>query len=494
MYLLVLDQGTTSSRAIIFSPSGDIVSTGQIPIAPRYPEPGWVEQDPEQIWHTAWEAMTFALKSSGLDFKDIAAIGITNQRETTLVWDRKTGVSVAPAIVWQCRRTAPRCQKLVDEGWEPLIRERTGLVLDAYFSATKLEWLLNLPGIRDRAQRGELCFGTVDAWLAYNLTGGRRHVTDVTNASRTLLYNIHRHMWDPDLLKLFNIPPEILPEVVPSSGIIAMTDSRLTETEIPIAAMVGDQTAALFGQGCVYPGMAKNTYGTGAFLLMHTGKTPTPTLPGLLTTVAAEVGQGSSYALEGSIFMAGAAIDWLKEPMGFISRAQDSENVALSLKDSEDVYVVPAFTGLGSPYWDGFARGTVVGLSRSTGPLHIVRATLESIAYQTRDVLELMAVSSGYPFTELRVDGGVTRNRFLMQFQSDILGVPVLRSQMTETTALGAAYLAGLGIGIWKSVDQLPDTRYAVDVFEPHMTRTVADQKYQRWQDAVSRSRHWAQP
>ncbi len=494
MYLLALDQGTTSSRAIIFSLSGTIVATGQVPIIQRYPEPGWVEQAPAEIWQTAWGSMTLALQSSGLEFKDITAIGIANQRETTLLWDRETGISVAPAIVWQCRRTAPRCQKLVDEGWEPLIRERTGLVLDAYFSATKLEWLLNLPGLRDRAQRGELCFGTVDAWLTYNLTGGKRHVTDVTNASRTLLYNIHRHAWDSDLLELFNIPPQILPEVVPSSGFIAMTDSRLTGTEVPITAMVGDQTAALFGQGCIYLGMAKNTYGTGAFLLMHTGTNPTPTLPGLLTTMAAQVGQETSYALEGSIFMAGAAIDWLKEPMGFILSAQDSEKVALSVEDVEDVYVVPAFVGLGSPYWDGFARGAVVGLSRNTGPAHIVRATLESIAYQTRDVLNLMTVSSGRQPTELRVDGGVTRNRFLMQFQSDILGVPVLRSHMTETTALGAAYLAGLGVGIWNSVDQVPDTCSTGDLFEPKMTRTVADQKYQRWQDAVARSRHWVQP
>ncbi len=492
-YLLALDQGTTSSRAVVLQSDGRVLSSAQQRFRQWYPEAGWVEHDPVEIWQSQRDAMQEALGMAHLGLGDIKAIGIANQRETTVLWDKVTGEPVARAIVWQCRRTAALCQEMVARGLKPMIRERTGLVLDAYFSATKIQWLLdNVAGLRIRAERGEVCFGTVDSWLVYNLTGKRTHVTDVTNASRTLLFNIHTRQWDPELLRIFNIPPDILPTVVPSAGYIGTTDASVVGDAVPIAGLAGDQAAALFGQGCIHPGMAKNTYGTGAFLLMHTGDQPVPPVPGLLTTLACEVAGGKPYALEGSIFMAGAVIDWLKESMGMIHSASESEQLALSVSDTQDVYLVPAFVGLGSPYWDGFARGTIVGLTRGSGRAHVVRAALESVAYQTRDVLDRMVQASGYPLAELRVDGGASRNQFLMQFQADILGVPVLRSHNWETTALGAAYLAGVGVGIYSGPEHIFRQTEEFTRFDPQASKEEVNARYRRWQKAVERSRGWA--
>ena len=490
-YILALDQGTTSSRAILFDRSGAPVAVAQYEFPQYFPQPGWVEHDPDEIWESQMKATRQVIRESGITAHDIAGIGITNQRETTLLWDRKTGRPVCNAIVWQCRRTAAICDRLRGQGYEEMIRTRTGLVIDAYFSGTKIQWMLdNIPGIRTRAEKGDLAFGTVDSWLVYRLTGGRLHVTDPSNASRTLLYNITEHRWDRQILEAFHIPEALLPDVVPSSGVIGETDVSLFGASIPISGIAGDQQAALFGQGCFAPGELKNTYGTGCFLLMHTGNRPVVSSGGLLSTVAWGINGHIEYALEGSIFVAGAVIQWLRDQLGLIEQATDSEALALSVEDSGGMYLVPAFVGLGAPYWDMYARGLMVGLTRGTTRAHIVRAALESIAYQTRDVVETMTKDTQIPINSLRVDGGASANEFLMQFQADILQVPVDRPVATESTARGAAYLAGLGVGFWQSRDDLP-VNQDIHRYTPHMAESMRDQLYHGWQEAIRRSRGW---
>ena len=490
-YILALDQGTTSSRAVLFDESGEPVAIAQHTFPQYFPQPGWVEHDPDEIWESQMKAAREVIRESGITAHDIAGIGITNQRETTLLWDRKTGRPVCNAIVWQCRRTAAICDRLRAEGYEEMIRTRTGLVIDAYFSGTKIQWMLdNIPGIRTRAEKGDLAFGTVDSWLVYRLTGGRLHVTDPSNASRTLLYNITEHRWDRHIFETFHIPEALLPDVVPSSGVIGETDVSLFGASIPIAGIAGDQQAALFGQGCFAPGEVKNTYGTGCFLLMHTGDRPVASSGGLLSTVAWGINGHIEYALEGSIFVAGAAIQWLRDQLGLIEQAADSEALALSVEDCGGMYLVPAFVGLGAPYWDMYARGLMIGLTRGTTRAHIVRAALESIAYQTRDVVETMTKDTQIPINSLRVDGGASANEFLMQFQADILQVPVDRPVATESTARGAAFLAGLSVGFWQSRDDLP-VKQDVHRYTPLMAASRSDRLYHGWQEAVRRSRDW---
>ncbi len=495
-YLLALDQGTTSSRALVFDRDLNRVGSGQVALAQQYPQPGWVEQDPEEIWQSQMTALSHALESARIGIKDIEAIGIANQRETTLLWDRATGEPVAPAIVWQCRRTANRCIQLVQDGLQDWIQERTGLVMDAYFSATKIAWVLDSrPGLRHRAERGEICFGTVDTWLIYRLSGRRIHVTDVTNASRTMLYNIHRGTWDEELLALFQIPPAMLPQVVPSASLAAVTDPAVLGATIPITGVAGDQQAALFGQGCVQPGMVKSTYGTGAFILMQMGAQPVLSPHGLITSMAPGIpGNPPTYVLEGSIFAAGAVVDWMQDSMEWILSPEASATLAESVSDTQGVYLVPAFGGLGAPHWDGFARGTIVGITRGAHKAHLVRAGLESIAYQTRDVLNVMVSDSGYPLKELRVDGGVSRNDFLMQFQADVLAGTIVRPSMEETTARGAAALAGIGCGLYSGLNAVPTDEGAVTRFEPHRAGFTMDHLYRGWQRAVSRAQHWEEP
>lgn len=491
-YILALDQGTTSSRAILYDVDGRIVKIAQKEFPQIYPQAGWVEHDPMEIWGSQSGVVSELLATTGIAAEEIAALGITNQRETTIIWDKKTGKPVYNAIVWQCRRTSGICDELKADGLEDYIRNSTGLVIDAYFSATKIKWILDhVEGARDRAQRGELLFGNVDTWLIWNLTRGRAHVTDYSNASRTMLYNIHDLKWDDRILKALDIPPSMLPEVKPSSSIYGATDARLFGAEIPIAGDAGDQQAALFGQACYTPGMVKNTYGTGCFMLMQTGETPARSEHGLLTTIAWGIDDKVYYALEGSIFIAGAAIQWLRDNLRVIYDSYDSEYFATKVPDSQGVYVVPAFTGLGAPYWDMYARGAILGITRGTTRNHIIRATLESIAYQTRDVLELMRRECGIDLCELRVDGGACVNNFLMQFQSDILGVPVERPSIVETTALGAAYLAGLAVGFWKSREEIADKRKVDQRFEPAMDDETRSRLYAKWKKAVERARSW---
>ncbi len=491
-YILALDQGTTSSRAILYDVDGRIVKIAQKEFPQIYPQAGWVEHDPMEIWGSQSGVVSELLATTGIAAEEIAALGITNQRETTIIWDKKTGKPVYNAIVWQCRRTSGICDELKADGLEDYIRNSTGLVIDAYFSATKIKWILDhVEGARDRAQRGELLFGNVDTWLIWNLTRGRAHVTDYSNASRTMLYNIHDLKWDDRILKALDIPPSMLPEVKPSSSIYGATDARLFGAEIPIAGDAGDQQAALFGQACYAPGMVKNTYGTGCFMLMQTGETPARSEHGLLTTIAWGIDDKVYYALEGSIFIAGAAIQWLRDNLRVIYDSYDSEYFATKVPDSQGVYVVPAFTGLGAPYWDMYARGAILGITRGTTRNHIIRATLESIAYQTRDVLELMRRECGIDLCELRVDGGACVNNFLMQFQSDILGVPVERPSIVETTALGAAYLAGLAVGFWKSREEIADKRKVDQRFEPAMDDETRSRLYAKWKKAVERARSW---
>jgi glycerol kinase len=489
-YILALDQGTTSSRAILFDQQGQPIRSAQQEFPQIYPQPGWVEHDPNAIWSSQFSA---ALKTiEGIPPAEIAAIGITNQRETTLIWDRRTGEPVFNAIVWQCRRTSNMCESLKAEGFDRVIAEQTGLVTDAYFSGTKVAWILdNVPGARARAERGELAFGTVDTYLLWRLTNGAVHATDVTNASRTLLYNIRACDWSDEILAKLRIPRSLLPEVKPSSAIYGETD--LFGGHIPLAGIAGDQQAATFGQICTTPGTVKNTYGTGCFMLMHTGAEAIPSKNNLLTTAAATLtDQPMQYALEGSVFIAGAAVQWLRDELRLINHASESEAAAQSISSTGGVYVVPAFVGLGAPYWDQFARGTIVGLTRGSGRSHIIRATLESIAYQTRDVVEAMHADSGLAIQALRVDGGMVRNDFLMQFQADILGTIVQRPAVTETTALGAAYLAGLGTGFWKSADDLASQWRVEKTFEPRMSADERDMLYAGWTRAVERSRGWA--
>ncbi|MCC7206698.1 MAG: glycerol kinase GlpK [Anaerolineae bacterium] len=493
-YILALDQGTTSSRAILFDREGRLVATSQEEHPQIYPRPGWVEHNPADLWRTQRDVARQTLQKAGIGAQDVAALGITNQRETTLIWDRKTGEPIYNAIVWQCRRTAPMCEDLKAQGHTEMIRAKTGLVIDAYFSGTKVAWLLdNVPGSRERARRGELAFGTVDTWLLWNLTGGRIHATDVSNASRTMLYNIHDNRWDDDILRLLDVPRALLPDVGPSSVVYGETDAAILGAPVPIGGLAGDQQAATFGQACFAPGMAKNTYGTGCFMLMNTGERAAESPGGLLTTLAWKVGDDAPvYALEGSVFVAGAAVQWLRDELKLIQSSAETEHIAASTPDTGGVYVVPAFVGLGAPYWDGFARGTIVGLTRGSGRAHIVRATLEAIAYQVRDVAEVMMRDAGLKLEKLRVDGGASANDWLMQFQADILGAPVERPAIVETTALGAAYLAGLAVGFWQSAQEVA-SQWALDRdFEPAMSADQRDSLYQGWGRAVERARGWA--
>ncbi len=491
-YILALDQGTTSSRAILYDADGQVVKIAQKEFMQIYPKAGWVEHDPMEIWGSQSGVVSELLATTGIVAEEIAAIGITNQRETTIVWDRKTGKPVYNAIVWQCRRTAEICDELKASGLETYIRQNTGLVLDAYFSATKLKWILDhVEGARVKALQGDLLFGTVDSWLIWNLTRGKVHVTDYSNASRTMLYNIHTLQWDTHILKELDIPVSMLPAVKPSSAFYGHTDSRIFGAEIPIAGNAGDQQAALFGQACYEPGMVKNTYGTGCFMLMQTGEKAAVSQNGLLTTIAWGINDKVNYALEGSIFIAGAAIQWLRDSLHVIYDARDSEYFAAKVPDSQGVYVVPAFTGLGAPYWDMYARGAILGITRGTTRNHIIRATLESVAYQTRDVLELMSTECGIHLCDLRVDGGACANNFLMQFQADILGVPVERPQIIETTALGAAYLAGLGVGFWKDQKTIAERRKVDRRFHAGMNEEKRSKLYDKWKKAVERARHW---
>ena len=492
-YILALDQGTTSSRAILFDREGRAVKNAQQEFEQLYPQPGWVEHRPEDIWSSQLNAVHVLLRESGIETDQIKAIGITNQRETTIIWNRETGEPIHNAIVWQCRRTAEDCDRMRKEGLAAMFKERTGLVLDAYFSGTKVRWLLDhVPGARELAEQGRLAFGTVDSWLIWKLTGGRVHATDVSNASRTLMFNIERGEWDDELLAALNVPRSVLPHVAPSSALIGETDPALFGSAIPIAGIAGDQQAALFGQVCTTPGMSKNTYGTGCFMLLNTGEELVRSKSNLLTTVGWKVGDGPlEYALEGSVFIAGAAIQWLRDGLRIIGTAAETEALATSVDDNGGVYFVPAFVGLGAPHWDAYARGTIVGLTRGSTREHIARAALESIAYQTSDVLRCMRDDSGIDLTELRVDGGAARNDFLMQFQADILGIPVVRPVNTETTAAGAAFLAGLAVGFWPSVDDLAEMWQRERTFEPNMSQSERERLLSDWTRAVERSRNW---
>ncbi len=490
-YILALDQGTTSSRAILFDQNGEIIKTAQREFTQHYPKPGWVEHDPDEIWQTQLSVAREVVDNPD----DIAAIGITNQRETTIVWDKHTGKPVHHAIVWQDRRTARFCDELIAEGFDATIRDKTGLVTDAYFSGTKVAWILdNVPGAREKAQAGDLLFGTVDCYLTWKLTGGRLHITDVSNASRTMLYDIHKKWWSSTITKRLNIPTAMLPQVVASSMVYGETETALFGKAIPIAGIAGDQQAATFGQACYEAGLGKNTYGTGCFMLMNTGDKPTPSHNRLLTTVAWRVDeQPTQYALEGSIFIAGAAVQWLRDEMKLVQNAAETDAIAQGIVDTGGVVVVPAFVGLGAPHWDQYARGMIIGLTRGTNRAHIVRATLESIAYQTRDVVSAMQADSGLTLEALRVDGGATANDFLMQFQADILGVPVQRPAVTETTALGAAYLAGLAVGYWGSQAEIAKQWRVEKTFEPNMSADQRESLYAQWQRAVERSKAWEQ-
>jgi glycerol kinase len=490
-YVLALDQGTTSSRAILFDEAGGPVALGQREFRQIFPQAGWVEHDPREIFETQRDVARDALRKSGISTKDLLAVGITNQRETTIVWDRQTGAPIANAIVWQDRRTAELCKDLREVGAESLIRERTGLVIDPYFSGTKLAWLLDeIPGARERAARGELAFGTVDTWLVWHLTGNRTHVTDVSNASRTLLFNIHTNEWDDELLRLLRVPRAILPEVHPSAHAFGMVPAGTFGEPLLIAGVAGDQQAALFGQACHASGMAKNTYGTGCFMLLHTGDKVVQSTHGLVATACAQT-SAREYALEGSVFIAGAVVQWLRDQLGFFSSSSEVERLAAEVMDSGDVFVVPAFTGLGAPYWDPNARGAIVGLTRGTSKAHIARAALESIAFQSAEVLEAMQKDSGQKLAELRVDGGASANDLLMQFQADLLGVSVVRPRVLETTALGAAYLAGLTVDLWKSREELAQQWQAARRFEPRMDPSRRESLMSRWREAVSRARKW---
>lgn len=491
-YIMALDQGTTSSRCILFDEKGNICSTCQKEFPQIYPNPGWVEHDPEVIWQSQYEVMLEAMKKLSVTSENIAGIGITNQRETTIVWDRKTGEPVYNAIVWQCRRTAPIVEKLKDAGYEEYITETTGLVPDAYFSGTKVKWILdNVEGVRERAEAGELVFGTVDTWLIWKLTGGKVHVTDYTNASRTMLFNIHTLEWDDKILKALDIPKSMLPEVKPSSCIYGYTDETVTKAPVAIAGAAGDQQAALFGQCCFEPGEAKNTYGTGCFLLMNTGSEAVKSKNGLVTTIAVGIDGGVQYALEGSVFIAGAAIQWLRDELKIINGAAETEEIAGSVPDTQGGYVVPAFTGLGAPYWDQYARGAIVGLTRGFNRAHLVRATVESLAYQVNDILKAMESDSGIELPTLRVDGGASANNFLLQFQADILNAAVLRPDCIETTALGAAYLAGLATGYWKDKEEIKENWALSRKFEPNMDEEKRAKLLKGWKKAVRCAFAW---
>jgi glycerol kinase len=492
-YVLALDQGTTSSRSILFDHGGRIVAVAQREFTQHFPQPGWVEHDADEIWATQSATIAEVLARAHASAADVAAIGITNQRETTVLWDRRTGRPVAPAIVWQDRRTADRCEKLKGAGHEPRAAAITGLRLDPYFSGTKLSWLLDhVPGARARAERGELAFGTIDSWLAWQLTDGESHVIDVSNASRTLLLDLATGEWSDEMLRLLDVPPAVLPRVVPSCLRSDPPSARLEGRRVPLGGIAGDQQAALFGQACFTPGMAKNTYGTGCFMLMNTGDAPLASKHRLLTTIAWDCDGRLQYALEGSVFVAGAVVQWLRDGLGFIEQSAEVEALAASVPDSGGVYLVPAFTGLGSPHWDPYARGAIVGLTRGTTRAHVARAALEAIAFQSAEVLDAMQRDAGRPLLELRVDGGATANDLLMQFQADLLGVPVVRPAVTETTALGSAYLAGLAVGFWASTQEVTDNWQVGRRFEPDMPRERAAERMHAWSRAVDRSKGWA--
>ena len=491
-YILAFDQGTTSSRAIVFDHDGAVVAVAQREFQQIYPRPGWVEHDPQEIWATQMAVAVEALGRAHVPPRDVAAIGITNQRETTIVWDRETGQPVYNAIVWQDRRTAETCDRLKADGYERLVRDRTGLVIDAYFSGTKIAWILdNVPGARAKADAGRLAFGTVDSWLVWKLTSGATHITDVSNASRTLLFDIGALKWDDDLLKMLNVPASLLPEVRASSEVYGRVSTTLGVEDVPIGGIAGDQQAALFGQMCVSPGLTKNTYGTGCFLLQNTGTRPVPSANRLISTVAWKIGARTEYALEGSVFIGGAVVQWLRDGLGVIARSSDVEALAASVPDNGGVYVVPAFAGLGAPHWDPYARGLIVGITRGTTSGHLARAALESIAYQVDDLLDAVSRDSGISLSELRVDGGAATNDGLLQFQADLLGVAVARPAVTETTALGAAYLAGLAVGFWSSPDEIARQWRVERRFEPAMSRADAASLRGRWREAVARAKGW---
>lgn len=491
-YMIALDQGTTSSRAVIFDRSQRIINIAQREYTQYYPKEGWVEHDPMEIYASQYGVLIDVLLMSGIQMDEVAAIGITNQRETTIVWEKKTGRPVCNAIVWQCRRTAAICEQLKADGYGDLIRERTGLLPDAYFSGTKIKWILdNVPDAREKAERGELLFGTVDSWLIWKLTGGLVHATDYTNASRTMLFNIHTLQWDEEILKLLDIPRQMLPEVKPSSGVFGM--AQINGYAIPIAGVAGDQQAALFGQACFREGEAKNTYGTGCFLLMNTGSKPIDSKTGLITTIAASQPGEIQYALEGSVFTGGSVVQWLRDEMRFITDSSDSDYYASKVPDTGGVYMVPAFTGLGAPHWDMFARGMLIGITRGTGRSHIIRAALESIAYQSNDVLDAIQKDAGINFSELKVDGGASANEFLMQFQADLIGKPVVRPSCRETTSLGAAYLAGLAVHFWENLEELRSLGRIEKVFTPVMESEKRERLLKGWQKAVTRAQKWAE-
>ncbi len=492
-YILSFDQGTTSSRAIVFDKKGAVIAVAQKEFTQIFPQPGWVEHDANEIWSTQLGVAAEAITKAGLTIKDIAAIGITNQRETTVVWDKISGIPLCNAIVWQDRRTATFCDELKEKGIAQLIQQKTGLVIDAYFSATKLKWILdNIEGARVKAMNNELCFGTIDTWLLWKLTNGNVHATDVSNASRTMLFNIHTLQWDEELLTLFNIPPSVLPEVRSSSEIYGYTQHILTAHSIPIAGIAGDQQSALFGQMCTQPGMVKNTYGTGCFMLMNTGTKAVPSNNNLLTTIAWQINKETVYALEGSVFIAGAVVQWLRDGLKIIRSSAEIEALAAEADNNGGVYVVPAFAGLGAPYWNQFVRGTMVGITRGTTAAHIARAALESIAFQTKDVLKAMEADSEILIKELRVDGGATSNNLLMQFQSDILNCKVVRPTITETTALGAAYLAGLAVGYWNSMDEIQQQWQIDTVFSSNMKHSERNSLSAEWKRAVASAIHWS--
>ena len=488
-YIMSLDQGTTSSRCILFDHAGNVCATAQREFRQIFPQPGWVEHDATEIWRTTLEVTKNAMGKLGVEAKDIAAIGITNQRETTVIWDKQTGEPVCNAIVWQCRRTAGIIDDLVERGYLDTIRKKTGLIPDAYFSGSKIKWILdNVPGARQRAEKGELLFGTIDSWLIWNLTGGKVHVTDQTNASRTMIYNIYDLCWDEELLQLLDIPRAILPEVKPSTCVYGKTDFALLGGEIPIAGAAGDQQCAMFGQCCFDAGQMKNTYGTGCFLLMNTGEKPIMSRNNLLTTIAWKIGDKVNYALEGSIFVAGSVVQWLRDGLGIIRSSSEVEALAASVPDNGGVYYVPALTGLGAPYWDQYAKGCIYGLSRGTTAAHIARAALEGIAFQTMDIVNAMEKDAGVKLAELKVDGGASRNNLLMQFQADILNTSVIRPKVTETTALGAAYLAGLAVGFWESIDYIKSQWAVETAFEPKAEEAEVASLKEGWKDAISRT------
>ncbi len=491
-YIMALDQGTTSSRCILFDKNGKVHSTVQREFAQIFPKEGWVEHDPMTIWSTQISVATEAILKIGATWDEVYGIGITNQRETTIVWNRKTGLPIYNAIVWQCRRTADYCKELEEKGYGKIIKEKTGLIIDPYFSASKIKWILdNVQGAKNMAKNGELCFGTVDSWLIYNLTGGKVHATDCSNASRTMLFNINELKWDDELLELFGIPKSMLPEVKPSSSLFGYSDAGILGDEVAIGGVAGDQQAALFGQCCFNEGEIKNTYGTGAFLLMNTSDKPFITDDGILTTVAWSIGGKITYALEGSVFTCGAAIQWLRDGLKILEAAQDSEYYANKVPDSGGVMIVPAFQGLGAPWWDPYARGLIIGITRQTTKNHIIRATLESIAYQTADVIELMENSTGIKIKSLKVDGGASANDLLLSFQSDILGIPIERPECVETTALGAAYLAGLSLGVYSSLEEIKNNRVIDRTFSDTKSDEWRREKIHKWKKAVKRSLEW---